>query len=144
MHYITEILAMKAGDITIRLAHLQLLDNVVPHLPRRARRKRRNRQRRKTRAQAAQQPIVRTKLMSPLRNAMRLIYRKKAHRNLRQPLKRISRRQPLGRKIKQPILAARRLLHHLPPLRRTLRAINDRRRNPHLRQLRRLVLHQRN
>ena len=75
---------------------------------------------------------------------MRLIHRKETDRHFRQPVESISSGQPLRRKIKQPIFAARRFLHHLPPLTRTLRTIDYRRRNAHLRQLRGLVLHQRN
>src|SRR5208282_4648404 len=74
---------------------------------------------------------------------MRFVDRKETHRHLAQPLKSVSRSQPFRRKIKQPIFPARRFLHHLPTLRRTLKAIDRRRRNAHLRQLRRLVLHQR-
>ena len=143
VNHISQILAMEAGDIAIRLAHLQLLQNVVPHLPRGACRKRRNRQRRKLRPQPAQLPVVGTEFVSPLGNAMRLIHRKKADRHFAEPLEGIFRRQPLRRKIEQPILAARCLLHYCPPLCRALHAVDRRRRNPHLRQLRRLVLHQR-
>ena len=134
---------MEAGDVEIGLAHLQLLQNVVPHLPRRAGGERRNRKLGKAGAQPAQLPVIRSKFVPPLGNAMRLIHRKEADRNFRQPIESISRGQPLRRKIKQPIFAARRFLHHLPPFRRTLQTIDHRRRNAHLRQLRRLVLHQR-
>ena len=74
---------------------------------------------------------------------MRLVYRKKTHRHFGQPIESIFRGQPLRRKIEQPIFPARRFLHHLPPFRRTLKTIDRRRRNAHLRQLRRLVLHER-
>src|SRR5208282_824814 len=74
---------------------------------------------------------------------MRFIHSKATDRHSRQPFESISRGQPLRGKIKQPIFAARRLLHHLPPLRRTLTTIDYRRWNAHLRQLRGLVLHQR-
>jgi len=33
VHHIAQILSMEAGDIKMRIAHLQLLQNVVPHLP---------------------------------------------------------------------------------------------------------------
>ena len=134
---------METGYIEIGLAHLQLFQNVVPHLLRRARRKRRNRQLRKAGAQPAKLAVLRSKLVSPLRNAMRLIDGKETHRQSAQPLKSISRRQPLRREIKQPIFAARGFFHHLPSLRRVLKTVDGRRRNAHLRQLRRLVLHER-
>src|ERR1019366_667924 len=74
---------------------------------------------------------------------MRLIHRKETHRHLGQPIESIFSGQPLRRKIKQPICPSRRFLHYLPSFRRTLKTIDRRRRNAHLRQLRCLVLHQR-
>ena len=74
---------------------------------------------------------------------MRLVHRKEADRHVGQPIKSILSGQPLRGKIKQTIFPARRFLHHLPPFRRTLKTIDRRRRNSHLRQLRRLVLHER-
>jgi hypothetical protein len=124
------------------LAHLQLFQNVVPHLLRGARRERRNRKVWETGAQPAELAVFRSKLVPPLRNAMRLVDRKEAHWHPAQPFKSISGRQSLRRKIEQPIFAAHGFLHHLPPLRRVLKTVDRRRRNAHLRQLRCLVLHQ--
>src|SRR5271166_636649 len=134
---------MEAGDVEMRLAHLQLLQNVVPHLFCGAGRERRNRKRGKARAQAAQLPVVRPEFVAPLGNAMRLIDRKETYRNLAQPFESIAGGQPLRREIEQPIFSTRRFLHHLPAFTRRLRTINDRRWNPHLRQLRGLILHER-
>src|ERR1017187_574462 len=74
---------------------------------------------------------------------MRFVHRKEADRHFAEPFESVLSGQPLRRKIKQPIFPARRVLHHLPPFRRTLRTVDHRRRNAHLRQLRRLILHQR-
>ena len=53
MHHVAQILAMEAGDVEIGLAHLQLLQNVVPDLPRRAGGEGRDRKLRKAGAQPA-------------------------------------------------------------------------------------------
>ena len=66
MHHVAQILAMEAGDVEIGLAHLQLLQNVVPHLPRCTGGERRNRQLRKAGAQPAQLPVIRSKFVPPL------------------------------------------------------------------------------
>src|SRR5580658_10620665 len=102
---------MEAGNVEIGLMHLQLLQNVVPHLSRRTRRERGNGQLRETRSQPAELPVVRPEFVSPLGNAMRLVDRKETDWNLRQPSESILRGQPLRRKIKQPIFAARSFLH---------------------------------
>src|SRR5579862_3994344 len=134
---------MKTGDVAIGLAHLQLLQDVVPHLLRGAGSERRNRKIRKTRAQAAELAIVGAKFVAPLRNAVRLIDREKTHWNLAQPFESIAGGQSLWRKIEQAVFSARGFLHHLPALVWTLTTSDHRRRNAHLRQLCRLVLHQR-
>ena len=43
VHHVAQILAMETGDVEIGIAHLQLLQNVVPHLARRAGGERRDR-----------------------------------------------------------------------------------------------------
>ncbi len=64
---------MKAGNVFVGIAQLELRQNVVPHMPRRARRKRRDGTIRKLSAQAAQLPVLGTELVSPLGNAVGLI-----------------------------------------------------------------------
>ena len=81
MHHIAQVFAMEAGDVEMRIAHLQLLQNVVPHLPRRAGGEGRNRKLGKARAQSAELAVVGPELVAPLGNAMRLIDRKKSYRD---------------------------------------------------------------
>ena len=64
---------MEAGNVEMGIEHLQLLQNVVPHLASCAGRKRRYWNRREARAQAAELAIVGAKLMPPLGNTVRLI-----------------------------------------------------------------------
>ncbi len=81
--------------------------------------------------------------MSPLGYAVRLIDGEKCDRHLLQPADGVAPSHPLRRHIQQPVGAFPRPAHHLRLLRFAERAVQDRRRNPHLRQLRRLILHQR-
>ncbi len=140
---VAQILAVETGDVQIGFAQLQLFQNVVTNLLGGTGRKTRNRQIRKSRAQTAQLAVVRAELMSPFRDTVRFVDREKSHWHLAQPIKRIPPRQPLRRKIKQPIVAPLRIDHHFAMFGRRLKTIDRCRRNSHLRQLRRLILHER-
>ena len=72
---------------------------------------------------------------------MRLINRKKCDRHMLQPADRIAALQSLGREIQQPECSVSRLQHNARLLFIADRAVENRRGNPHLRQLRRLILH---
>ena len=78
--YIVQVFAMEAGDVEIGIPHLQLLQNVVPNLARRAGGEGRYRQPGKARTQAAELAVIRSKFVTPLGNAMGLIYRKETDR----------------------------------------------------------------
>ena len=116
----------------------------MPNLPRSAGRKCGNRNRGKPRPQPAQQPVIGTKFMSPLRNTMSLIDREQSHWHSSQPIEIVLHRQSLRRQIKKSILSRDRPRHDRPPLIAAQKTIQSRRRNPHLPQSCRLVLHQRN
>ena len=68
---------MKAGNVFVGIAQLELMENIVPYPLRGAGGKGGNRLPGKMRAQPAQLPIFRTELVSPLGNAMRLVDGKK-------------------------------------------------------------------
>ena len=74
---------------------------------------------------------------------MRFVDGKKSDRHSAEPIKRISRGESLWRKIEQPVFTASRLLHDAAALFRRLVAIDNSGGDAHLRQLGRLVLHQR-
>ncbi len=125
------------------VAQLELLDDVVPHAPRRARRERRDGTIGKALAQPAQLPILRPEFVAPFRDAMRLVDRKQRNRDAREPFERIRARQPLRRNIQQAVSPVARLADQFRLLRIREHAIQRRGLNPHLRELRHLILHQR-
>src|ERR1700676_5586920 len=73
---------------------------------------------------------------------MGFVDREEPDRHSTQPFKGISGCEPFRRKIEQPIFAPDRLGHHTTAFIQALVTINYRRWNAHLRQLRRLILHQ--
>ncbi len=73
---------------------------------------------------------------------MRLVDREKSYWNPAQPVESILPGQALRRKIQQAIVASLRIDHDPAVLGRILETVDRGRRNPHLRQLRRLVLHE--
>ena len=77
---------MKTGNVFVRIAKLQLVQNVVPHAPRRAGRERRDRAIRKLLAQAAQLAVFRTKLMAPFRDTVSFVNRKEGCRHRLEPI----------------------------------------------------------
>ena len=143
LHDVAQIRPVKAGDVLVRIAQLQLVNDVVAHPPRGAGGERRDRALGKMKPQPAQLPVVGPEFVSPLRDAVRLINRKKRNRHLLEPRERVLARQPLRRHVQQPVLSVTRLADHIGLLRFRQRAVQQRRRNSHLRQLRRLILHQR-
>ena len=58
-------------------------------------------------AQRAQLPVLRPELVAPLRNAMRFVDGEEGDRNALQPADGVLPRQPLRRKIQQPVRALR-------------------------------------
>ena len=141
---VTQVRPVKAGNIFIRSTQLKLRQNVMPHMPSSAGRKRRNGMIGKVPAQPVQLPVFRTEFVSPLGNAVSFVDGEERDGNFLQPSDGVAPRQPLRRKIEQPVSSCARLLNHARLLLVAEGAIEHRRRDPHLRQLRRLILHQRN
>ena len=74
----------------------------------------------------AEAEVVGAEVVTPLRNAVRLINDEAANLNLFERLKEAGRSEALGRHVKQPQLAALRALHHLAVGRRVLLGVNQR------------------
>ena len=72
---------MEAGNVFVRIAQLQLLKNVVPHLPGGAGGEGRDGMIGKMRAQPAQLPVFGAEFVPPFRNAMRFVDGEKANRH---------------------------------------------------------------
>ena len=104
---------MKAGDVLVRIAQLKLLKNVVTHAPGGAGGEGGNGQVGKMHSQRAQLPVFRAKFVAPLGDAVRFIDGEESDRHPLQPVDGIGPRQPLGRKIEQPICALGGLAHDL-------------------------------
>ena len=68
---------------------------------------------RETLAQPAQLPVFGTKLVAPLRDAVRLVDRKNEIGTRAEPLERVRARQPLRRNIQQPVSPSRALANQL-------------------------------
>ena len=135
---------MKTRDVFKRLAQPQLLNNVVPNALRGARRERRDRLVREQLPQAAQLAILRPEIVPPFRNTMRFVNREEGNRHALEPLRGTVQHHTLRRKIEQPEFTRDDAALQVAAFRRRGRAIQKNRRNPHLRELRHLVLHQRN
>ena len=76
-HHVTQVGAVKTGDVFIGYAEFELFDNVVADLLRGAGRERRDGPLRKILPQAAELAVFRAKLMPPFGDAMRLVDGKK-------------------------------------------------------------------
>ena len=143
LHQIAQVRPVKAGNVLVRIAQLQLMKNVVTHSPGGAGGKGRDGTIRKVRSQPAQLPVFGTKLMPPFGDAMRFIDGEESDGHSLQPADGVGPRQPLRRKIQQAVLALRCLAYDLRLLFAGQRTVQHGGRDSHLRQLRRLVLHQR-
>ena len=94
LHQIAQVRPVKAGNVFVRIAQLQLVKNVVTHPPGGAGGKSGDGTIGKMRPQPAQLPVFRAELMSPLGNAMGFIDREERDRDLLQPANGIGPRQP--------------------------------------------------
>ena len=135
---------MKTGNVLVRIAQLKLVKNVVTHAPGGAGGKSGDGTIGKMHSQPAQLPVFRAKFMAPLRDAVRFINGEESDRDPLQPVNGIRPRQPFRRKIEQTIFALGCLAYDLGLLLAGQRTVQHRGGNSHLRQLRCLVLHQRN
>ena len=96
-HFDRNIRAPKAVDKTRLMIEAQLPANVVLHDRGRRRRQRNHRCRPQRRQIAAEQPVIRAKIMSPLRNAMRFVNGDQRRLALREHLRKTRHAQPLRR-----------------------------------------------
>src|ERR1700730_6998560 len=103
----------KAGDVLVRIAKPQLLDDVVPYALRGAGRECRDRPTREKLAQSAELPVFRPEFVAPLRNTVGFVDRKERNRYSLQPLRRIPKRHAFRRKIQQPEFSRRGALQYL-------------------------------
>src|ERR1700730_6815287 len=92
---------MKAGNVFVRIAQLQLVQNVVTHTLGGAGGKGCDRAVRKMRAQPAELTVFRTELVPPLRDAMGFVNRKERDGDTLQPANGVRACQSFRRKIKQ-------------------------------------------
>ena len=95
-------------------------------------------------AQRAELAIFRTKLVSPLRDAVCFIDGEECDWDASQQRDRVLARQPLRGEIQQTVLPCAGFLGDVRLFTAALSAVQHRRGNPHLRKLGCLVLHQRN
>src|SRR6266404_4753077 len=82
---VSQVGTMEAGNVFVGIAQLELCQNVVAHMARRARGESGNGAIRKLAAQPAQLPVLGTELMSPFRNTVGLVDREERNRHLLQP-----------------------------------------------------------
>ena len=98
-HDVAKVRAVEAGDVLVGIAQLKLLNDVVPHALRGARCKSSDRAVGKLLPQAAQLAVFRTKLVAPLRDAVRFVNGEEGDRYPPQPIQRVRARQAFRRKI---------------------------------------------
>jgi hypothetical protein len=143
-YLIVQVRTVKAGDEFPGLFEFQLLDDVVAHAMCRAGGECRDRLARKFFLKHFQFAVVGAKFVPPFRNAMRFVDHKKRDRHFLQPVNHFAFGQPFRRKIQQPKLTTFRAVLRLTLLVPALAAVQHRSGNPHLLELRDLILHQRN
>ena len=136
--------AVETGDVTRGRTQMESFDDVLPHAFRGRGGERHHRHVREYFAQGGDLPVLRTEVVSPLADTMRLVNRELADVPFRQIIEEPGQHQPLGRDVEQPEFAA---VQSAQPRTRPAgaeRGIQERCR--HARRLERvhLVLHQRN
>src|SRR5712692_9889733 len=142
LHDIPQVGPMEAGDVLVRVAQPELIDNIVTHALGGACSKSCDVAVGKMEPEAAQLPVFRSKLVPPLRDAVRLVNGEKRDRDALEPTDCVCAREPLRRKIQQPVLALASLAHNHRLLVSRQRAVQQGSYNSHLGKLGDLVLHQ--
>src|SRR5688500_2155797 len=112
LHDVTQIRAMKAGDVFVRFAQLKLFENVMPDTSRSASGESGDRLIGKVLAQRAELPVFGPEFVSPFGDAVRLVNCEKSQRNTAKPGDRILPGQALGREVEQTESALRCGPHH--------------------------------
>ena len=88
--------------------------------------------------------VGRTEILSPLRNAVRLVHNQERHRDALADIQKIRRQQALRRNVDQTVNARPDVADYLPVLRRGQRAVDIRRADARLDQRFHLIFHQGN
>ena len=95
LHDIPQVAPIEAGDVLVRIAQPELIDNIVTHPPGGACGKSCDGAVRKMEPQAAQLSVFRSKLVAPLRDAVRLVNSEKRDRDALEPTDCVGAREPL-------------------------------------------------
>ena len=136
--------AIEAADLDQRVLHMQQVDNVVARGFIGGRSQRHHRQLRETLTQLAQRAILRTEVVSPLRNTVRLVNRQHCRLPVRQALEEVIHHQTLRRDVEQLHPPGSAVRHHLLLLLTRHRGVEARRRHAVGQQLIDLIFHQGN
>ena len=134
---------MEAGDEHLRRIHAQRLQDVGARARIGGGGQRDARHAREAIRQTRELAILRTKLVAPLRHAMRLVDREQREWQARQPLQRAVAQQPLGRDIQQIKLLLDQVARDAARLGRIEIGMQRAGRDAKLAQRRHLVVHQR-
>src|SRR5580704_2790706 len=140
---VTQVRTVKTRDVFVGIAQLKLVNNIVTHSLSRTRGESCNGLFRKIGAQRAHLSVLRPEFVAPFRNAVRLVNHKKRNRHVAKPLDSVGAREALRRKIEKAVSPFDRFAHDLGLLRCRYRAVQQCCGDSHLRELRHLVLHQR-
>src|SRR6185312_633726 len=111
-HDVAQIWAIEACDVFVSITQAELIDDVVPHMARRARGERRYRNFREFTSEVFQLPVLGPEVVPPFRDAVRLVNYEERNRRSLEPLDRVVANEALRRKIKQAILPALRALNN--------------------------------
>lgn len=136
--------AVKAADLDQRSAQIQQTQDILPRSLVRGGGQRQKRQRRKMAFDLPARAVFRAEIVSPLRNAVRLVHRYHRQPPLLQLLEHVVHHQTLGRDIQHLNAPAAARGHHLVLLLAALGGIQTGRRHAIGQQLIDLILHQQN
>ena len=143
MRHVAQVGAVEAGDIFVRIAKLKLLEDVVPHALRGAGGEGGDGLTGKVLPQGGELAVFGAKFVAPFGNAVRLVDGEERQRHAAQPGDGIVARQAFRRKVEQAVLALHRRAHHIALVVGRERAVEQRRRDAHIAELRHLILHER-
>ena len=144
LYHVAKVGAVKAGDVFVRIAQPELIENVVPHALRRTGGEGGDGNIGEVLAQAGELAVLRAELVAPFGDAVRLIDGEQREWHLFEPAHGVFAGQAFGREIEQPESALRGGAHHGALLFGRLRAIEHGGRDAHIGELRHLVLHEGN
>src|SRR6185437_8569586 len=102
-HDVAQIWAIEACDVFVSITQAELIDNVVPHMARRARGERRYRNFREFTSEVFQLPVLGPEVVPPFRDAVRLVNYKERNRSSFEPFDRVVANEALRRKVEKPV-----------------------------------------